>query len=295
MGRFQAEWSDAFDFGGGCRWRKGRGEDGRDGRSSRNFPGTGDPQPSVKSQHGGGDMSALGATSTAEVQRVPEIADAGPAAPTGQAPDEGPSAQTISPHQVRLFRKRALDNGYPLARLRSTSKIPSAPDWQHGESPELLLDVQVNALNTGLLLAGLQCIDCDIDDPQVTLEVVREARRHLSPGALIRRRAGSPRLAMFYRAATGQPSKRVIKGSKGKIEILGRGQQAMVHGRHPSGVPITWRSGRGPDTVPLDQVPEVSEEQITAFLDGSAPLLQPPFVGSNDHEPYKEKVLPLLV
>jgi hypothetical protein len=168
------------------------------------------------------------APTAGEIQPPPREADAGPAAPSAQVPDEAcPSAptqlhqteetRTISAHWVRVFRKRALDNRYLLARLRSTSKIPLlAPDWQHGESPELLLDVQVNALNTGLLLAGLQCIDCDIDDPQVTLEVVREARRHLPPGALIRRRAGSPRLVMFYRAAAGQPlpSATALTGSK---------------------------------------------------------------------------------
>jgi hypothetical protein len=179
----------------------------------------------------------------------------------------------VSADQVHLFRQRAINNGYPLVRVRTTSKAPLAADWQHGETPELLLSVRENALNTGLLLGGLRCVDCDVDDPQLALEIVREARRHLPPGALIRRRAGSPRLSMFYRTATGQPSKRAIEGTQGKIEILGLGQQAVVHGVHPSGAPLSWQNGRGPDSVPRDQISAVSEEQITTFLTASAPLL----------------------
>jgi AAA domain/Primase C terminal 2 (PriCT-2) len=65
----------------------------------------------------------------------------------------------------------------------------------------------------------------------------------------------------------------VAKGAKGKIEILGLGQQVVAHGIHPSGSPLTWQNGRGPDAVPLDQIPVVSEEQITAFLEPCAALL----------------------
>jgi Bifunctional DNA primase/polymerase, N-terminal len=205
--------------------------------------------------------------------------------------------QRVSAQQVREFRNHALDNGYPLIRVKTKSKAPLAAGWQHGETRESLSDVRESALNTGVLLGGLRCVDLDIDDAQVTLEVMGQARCHLPPGALLRRRAGSPRLSLFYRSETGQPTKRAINGAKGKVEILGHGQQAVVHGQHPSGASITWRDGRGPDTVPLDQVPKVSEAQISAFLDACAPVLQPHFVGSNDHEPYKgkEKVLPLLV
>jgi AAA domain/Primase C terminal 2 (PriCT-2)/Bifunctional DNA primase/polymerase, N-terminal len=175
--------------------------------------------------------------------------------------------------EVHGFRERAIGNGYPVIRVRSHSKAPYAQNWRRGESPEALSVVQPEAANTGLVLSGYRCIDCDIDDSQLVLETIRAARKHLPCGAIIRRRANSPRMALLYRAAEGQPCKRMVKGPKGKIEILGLGQQVVVHGLHPSGAVIAWQNGRGPDTVPHDQVPAVSEQQITAFLSACAPLL----------------------
>jgi len=198
----------------------------------------------------------------------------------------GTSAPTLTSEpltasaEVRLFRERAMDNGYPLVRVKSSSKAPLPHDWQRGDRPELLLGVRPEALNTGLLLGCLRCVDCDVDDLQLASEITRLARQHLPPGALIRRRANSPRIALLYRSAQGQPSKRVAKGPKGKIEILGLGQQVVIHGVHPSGAAIGWQKGRGPDTVPHDQVPAVSEQQITEFLNACAPLL-----GANELEP----------
>ena len=176
-----------------------------------------------------------------------------------------PMGVAVSPDEVRAFRQRAIENGYRPLTVRSGSKEPLTRNWQYGEDPVALLDVRPEGTNTGLLLAGFRCIDSDVDDPELALEIIRAARQHFPPGALIRRRANSPRCALLYRAADGQPSKRVANGPKGKVEILGLGQQAVVHGLHPTGAAITWQKGRGPDAVPHDQVPVVSEDQITAF------------------------------
>jgi hypothetical protein len=181
-------------------------------------------------------------------------------------------AQIISVDEIRAFRERAMQNGYQVVRVRSLAKLPLTRDWQHGD-PDLLLAVQPDAVNTGLLLAGLRCVDIDVDDPGLVLEIVAAARVHLPQGALIRRRAGSPRLAMLYRAAEGQPRKRVVAGSLSKVEILGFGQQVVVHGLHPSGAAITWSKGLGPDTVHHNQLTPVREEEITAFLGACSPLL----------------------
>jgi hypothetical protein len=146
-------------------------------------------------------------------------------------------------------------------------------EWQHGDKADLLLNVRQEALNTGLLLGGLRCVDCDVDDPQVADQIVAAVLGLLPEGALIRRRANSPRVAMLYRAAEGQPGKRVIAGSKGKVEVLGLGQQAVVHGLHPSGAAITWLDERGPDTVRHGEIPAVSEDQLSELFNACAPLL----------------------
>jgi hypothetical protein len=51
---------------------------------------------------------------------------------------------------------------------------------------------------------------------------------------------------------------------------------------------ISWQNGRGPDTVPHDQLPAVSEQQITQFLNSGGPLLgdstsEPNFPGASLH------------
>ena len=124
-----------------------------------------------------------------------------------------------------------------------------------------------------MLLAGLRCIDIDVDDPQVVSEIVEQVHLHLPAGALVRRRGNSPRVAFFFRAAEGQPSKRSIDGAKGKIEVLRAGQQAVIYGMHPSGAPLAWTDARGPDTVSFGDLPALSEREIGSFLLACGPVL----------------------
>jgi hypothetical protein len=82
--------------------------------------------------------------------------------------------QSISADQACRFRQRATGSS-------------KAPLPQHGEAHDSL--------------------DPDIDCPPVLLDVRRQARRHLPPDAPIRRRAGSPRHSMSYRAPTAGSKK----------------------------------------------------------------------------------------
>jgi Family of unknown function (DUF5906)/Bifunctional DNA primase/polymerase, N-terminal len=179
----------------------------------------------------------------------------------------------LPPLEVRTFRQHAIDNGYALVRVRSQSKRPLPHEWQHGDKLDSLLNVSPDALNTGLLLGGMRCVDCDIDDPQVAGQIIGAVQRHLPKGAIIRRRANSSRVAILYRAADGEPGKRVVAGPKGKIEVLGLGQQVVIHGLHPSGATVTWLDGRGPDTVRRRDLPTVSEEQISELFEMCASVL----------------------
>ena len=180
---------------------------------------------------------------------------------------------TVSLKDVRTFRERAIANGFDLIRVHTHSKSPLARAWRRGENIDALLDVRPEALNTGLLLAGLRCVDVDVDLPDLVAKILDQVRVHLPAGALTRSRANSPRVAILFRAADGQPPKRSINGAKGKIEVLGSGQQLVAHGLHTTGVPYSWSDGCGPDTVKLGDLPAVSEQQIDAFLSACAPLL----------------------
>ena len=173
---------------------------------------------------------------------------------------------------VRQFRRNALTNGYKLVRVRTSGKAPVGRDWTEGESEAALLNVTPDAANTGLVLAGLRAVDVDVDDETTAAAIVSLAQQYLPPGALIRRRGG-PRHAMLYRAAEGQPGKRRVEGAKGAVEVLGAGQQIVIAGLHPSGAPFSWDGGRSPANVVVDQLPIVTEENISVFLDACAVVL----------------------
>jgi hypothetical protein len=182
------------------------------------------------------------------------------------------SELVLSPQSARDFRDPASANGYRLVPVRTGSKQPSCKDWQHGADTERLRNVTNDELNTGILAAGLRCLDVDVDDPQIAAAIKTKIVAHF-PGAIIRGRANSPRFAVVVRAAEGEPGKRSVPGQHGKLEVLGAGQQFVAHGTHSSGASIEWENGRGPHTVPLDQLPAMTEEQITTLLNQCAALL----------------------
>src|SRR5207247_1474867 len=124
-------------------------------------------------------------------------------------------------------------NGYHLVRVRSRGKAPVSPSWQHGEAAASLLRVTDDAANTGMLCSGLRVVDVDVDDPKLVSEITRAVHDLLPRGAIIRRRAGSPRYAMVFRAE-GEPGKLSVSSATGKVEILGSGQQLVIDGVHPS-------------------------------------------------------------
>lgn len=173
---------------------------------------------------------------------------------------------------VRSTRERLIANGYQPVRVRTHSKQPLGKQWQLGEPRDQLLQADQDLLNTGILGARLRCLDVDVDEPKVAAAIKKEIQARF-PGALIRTRANSPRFAAVVGAASGEPGKRSIAGPAGKLEALGAGQQFVAHGVHPSRALIEWENERGPDTVPRDQLPAVTEEQIDELLTVCAPLL----------------------
>jgi hypothetical protein len=136
----------------------------------------------------------------------------------------------------------------------------------------MLLNPKPDQTNTGLLTAGLRVVDVDIDDISLAAQIVALAVEQLGAGALVRSR-GTARSALVYRAEEGEPAKRGIAGALGKVEVLGAGQQVVVHGVHPEGQPYVWAGGRSPASVPLADVPTVTEAQLSAFLDAAQRLL----------------------
>ena len=99
----------------------------------------------------------------------------------------------------------------------------------------------------------------------------------------IRCRENSGRCLLPYRAATGLPTKRVLAGELGKVEVLGYGQQFVAHGVHPSGAELYWYPDP-PEVMARDALPAVTEDQVTAFLAAAASLIgADPHAGDHPH------------
>ena len=196
--------------------------------------------------------------------------------------------QPLAPSTVHAQRMQLWDAGFrPVAIYNhdhpgpSAGKRPLGNGWTDAarqDPPFCVTAAPVShALNTGILCDGLRAIDVDIDDAD-TAHRVRSLALDMFGEAPMRYRSNSPRVLLLYRAASGQPEKRVLAGRDGrKVEILGRGQQFVAFGIHTSGALLQWMP-EAPGEVTVDSLPAITEAQITSFLERAAPLIgaEPP-------------------
>lgn len=171
--------------------------------------------------------------------------------------------------------------GEPI-ELKARGKRPAGQGWQKNarlNPPTATRSLpSKRELNTGLLCDGLRAVDLDIDDEGCLRSVEKLMREHLGPSPT-RWRDGSPRIAALYRAANGEAAKLQIVGERGSIEILGTGNQLVVHGRHHTGAELLWEGpdekGVGLDEIRRDDLAEVSDDEVAAFLKAAAAILAP--------------------
>jgi bifunctional DNA primase/polymerase-like protein len=151
---------------------------------------------------------------------------------------------------VAALRSQLWEAGFrPLAiysqdaDVSDAGKRPIGTSWQERarrNPPAAVVEhVEAVALNTGVLCDGLRALDIDIDDTAVAAQVQRLALRTLGE-APTRWRPNSRRRLLLYRAAEGEPRKNFCKGKFGAVEVLGRGQQFVAYGVHPTGAALAW-------------------------------------------------------
>ncbi len=127
------------------------------------------------------------------------------------------------------------------------------------------------SLRTGEVAgASLACgaTDIDVDCPVLAPKIVALAKECLGVSPR-RMRPNSPRALMLYRLAPDAANLSKIRqeftgkdGGKHAVEILLRGQQCIVAGRHKSGAEYEW-----PDGYPVTgDLPEIDAADIERFL-----------------------------
>ena len=164
------------------------------------------------------------------------------------------AVRSAVPGEKRSGKACVLDNWQTDAREAE----PAASKWA----------AEPFAVNTGIALHGLRAVDIDVDD-EGRARACREAvERICGPSPAVRVREGTGRLALLYRAATGEPGKKARKNTSADkaIEVLGAGQQLVAFGRHWAGGDIRWAGTPGLEVERAD-LPAVTENQIDDVLD----------------------------
>jgi hypothetical protein len=147
----------------------------------------------------------------------------------------------------------------PPEKLRG--KRPSETNWQRTVGMPVYRD---DALNTGVLTGALYPLDIDIEDQAIVDEIVAMTEK-LFGRTIVRCRQNSPRRLLPYRIENQDSRKIIIPLSCGKLEFLGRGQQFVGFGRHPSGAAYEWQ-GQSLDEIEIDELPVVDAAGIRAFV-----------------------------
>jgi hypothetical protein len=183
---------------------------------------------------------------------------------------------------IAALRRTLRIGGY--SPIPCIGKVPAIDSWNtklttNDAEIDLWGKLYPDARSTGALTRFMPTVDIDILIPDAAAAVEHLVRtRNEEFGDILVRFGNSPKRAIPLR--TDQPFKKMKipliapDGSTGqKIEILGDGQQVIVHGIHPDTKrPYGW-FGRTPFETPLANLPQIQEHDAKELLADSIDLL----------------------
>lgn len=125
--------------------------------------------------------------------------------------------------------------------------------------------------NTGLQARRYPGIDIDVSDPSLAAEIEMLAILFLGAAPVRERVGSSRRLLVYVNADQREPARKrrlafTLPGSEERhaVEILGAGQQYLIHGAHKSGTEYAWRDDR--DLLAFGEPTPIADSDIRAFL-----------------------------
>jgi hypothetical protein len=199
------------------------------------------------------------------------------------------------PTALRLLLLR---NGYrpvpiigPMVKVKSAGKRPPMTGWQDicataGEAEVIRwIPDYPDSTNTGIQCGPTVGGDIDVRVPELARKLITLARTMLGDTPL--ERVGmAPKTLLCYRTETPFPKistdefalpgdDPTVPGYKWhRVEILAEGQQFVAYGIHPDTLrPYEWLHG-GPDTVPLEDLPVVTDEVCHQFVAAAEAILR---------------------
>jgi hypothetical protein len=180
------------------------------------------------------------------------------------------------------FGARLVTNGYAILPIGPGTKKPGRfqrgawadyPEWnRHAERGTTEVEVATWAswpeCGVGIVGGAVAAVDIDIkDDADLALRIERLARSRFgdTPALRIGR---APKRMLVYR--TAEPFRGI---KRHPLEVLCLGQQFVAYAIHPdTGAPYAWPE-EGLADIDITDLPEISAEAATAFLDEAYALL----------------------
>ncbi len=178
-----------------------------------------------------------------------------------------PKTKQLTPEKIGKIPGRRLPDGWV-----------GFPNWQNDSSTDRVLSAYAGwykdqpCETIGTRANFLLGNDSDFDNNVVRDIVIEEYVKRFGP-APIRTRPNSFKILIPLRLAKGSQAVTKIRrvftdpwGTIGALEILGRGEQWVMEGMHPSGVQFEWLMGGRPVDVGWDRIPQANYEQVHEFV-----------------------------
>lgn len=188
-------------------------------------------------------------------------------------------SSTIAASMVGKVPGRRLENG-----------LWAGYNWRaHTATAEDVRRWALEGASVGVRAARFPAIDIDCTDEALAKIITQHAIATLGPAPM--RIGRAPKRLLIYRAIEpfGRLRLWIKRGAEDHlVEVLGDGQQYLVHGTHPgTHRPYTWHADHGLDMAALesvDQLTPLTLEQANAFLDSLADVLDAVGVGQMTRE-----------
>lgn len=176
--------------------------------------------------------------------------------------------------------------GWDVIPVAEREKFPVMKNWQNGFTFAQIKAFAANGSangNIGLLAARFPGVDIDVLDDECAAAIEQSALEFFGPAPV---RFGKPpkRLLLYRTDAPFSKAKVYLTdplgnttGADGKsyaIEVLGKGQQFVVHGEHPDGFEYHWPNADGPGEVSPSSLRTITVESVNAWLE-ALPLYLP--------------------
>lgn len=190
--------------------------------------------------------------------------------------------------------------GWDVIPVKERDKFPVVKNWQDGFTLDQIKTFATNGSangNIGLLAARFPAVDIDVIDADCAAAIERFTLDFFGPAPV--RYGKAPKRLLMYRADEAFSKAKVFltdplgnnTGADGKdyaVEVLGKGQQFVVHGVHPEGFEYHWPNEDGPGDTEPDALGVINAKSVSAWIEALPQFLPEGWTVRGSAQPDRE-------